>query len=151
VPDNRQLPLLSLEKKKKGEQVRGSSSTKPDINAEYQKDTIMTQNRKPRGKGKRSILVEETAMKLGCDPFKILCLFANGDWQALGYDSSVIICEKEEGNGKGSFIKYVISPELRAQCAKDACKYLYSQKQAVEVSGELGLKIIVEDYLSKDM
>jgi hypothetical protein len=104
----------------------------------------MTQKPKVRGKGKRSILVEETAMKLGFDPFKTLCLFGMGDWKALGYDSSVEVKESDEGQ---TFIKYTISPELRAACAKDACKYLYSQKQAVEVSGNLGIKIIVEDFL----
>lgn len=101
---------------------------------------------RPKGsKDKRHILVEETAMKLGCDPFKILCLFANADWKALGYDSSVEVAESKDGNS--TFIKHTISPELRASCAKDACKYLYSQKQSVEVSsGAEGFKIVIEDY-----
>lgn len=87
-------------------------------------------------------------MKLGCDPFKILCLFALGDWKALGYDSSVEVAES--GDGNSTFIKHTISPELRASCAKDACKYLYSAKQAVQHSGEIGLKMILEDYTTKD-
>lgn len=107
--------------------------------------------KKPPGRGKsknkRTILVEETAMKLGFDPFRTLCLFAMGDWEKLGYDSSVEVAETDKGS---TFIKHTISPELRASCAKDACKYLYSQKQAVEVSGELGMKLIIEDYSRKD-
>lgn len=74
-------------------------------------------------------------------------MFAMGDWKALGYDSSVEVAESEKG---ATFIKHTISPELRANCAKEASKYLFSQKQAVQISGELGLKIVVEDYLSKD-
>ncbi len=104
--------------------------------------------RKKGDKNKRTILVEETAMKLGFDPFKTLCLFAMGDWEALGYDSSVEVAESQEG--KSTFIKHTITPELRASCAKDACKYLYSQKQAVQLSGEVGIKVILEDFLKKD-
>ena len=103
---------------------------------------------RPKGaKNIRSILVEETAMKLKFDPFKTLCLFAMGDWKALGYDSSVEV--KESQDGGSTFLKYTISPELRAGCAKDACKYLYSQKHAVDVAAEVGIKIIVEDYTKK--
>lgn len=111
----------------------------------------MTQKPPGRPKGRknfRTILVEETAMKLKCDPFKVLCLFTNNDWKALGYDSSVEV--KESQDGKSTFLKHTISPELRAACAKDACKYLYSQKQAVEVSGAMGVKFIFEDFLKKD-
>lgn len=103
---------------------------------------------RPKGrKNLRTILVEETAMKLGCDPFKILCLFANGDWEALGYDTSVEVCESAKGS---TFIKHTIAPELRANCAKEAAKYLYSQKQSVELSGEVGISVTVKRYLPED-
>ena len=101
-------------------------------------------------KNKKTFQAEELAKELGVDPLEILLLTAKGDWKALGYDSSVIICEKEEGNGRGQFMKYTISPELRAQCAKDACKYLYSQKQAMQVSGTVGIKFVFEDYAKKE-
>ena len=80
---------------------------------------------RPKGsKNIRTFIVEETAQKLGFDPIEILAHFAMNNWKALGYDSETMICESSDG--KETFLKYTISPELRAQCARDACKYLYS-------------------------
>lgn len=88
--------------------------------------------------------VEGIARETGCDPFKILCLFANGDWEALGYDSSVYIKEGKEGS---TTIGYTITPEARVNAAKEAAKYLYSQKKAIEhTTGDDGFKVIIEDY-----
>jgi hypothetical protein len=105
-------------------------------------------NFKPRGKGKRSILVEETAAKLGFDPFKTICLFAMGDWEALGYDSSVEV--KQSKDGESTFLQYTITPELRAACAKDACRYLYSPKpSSVDLSADEGIQVEVIRYVAK--
>ena len=103
---------------------------------------------RPKGsKNIKSFQAEELAKKLGVDPLEILLRFAAGDWKGLGYDSSVEVKESDDGQ---TFIKYTISPELRANSADKASKYLYSAKQAVQVSGELGIKVIIEDFLKKD-
>jgi hypothetical protein len=92
----------------------------------------------------------DRANHLGCDPFEVLVLFAKGDWKALGYDSGFYVLEKPDGSTK---IGFVITPETRMQAAKEATKYLYSQRKAVEVTGEdgkeLGFQIVVKDYISK--
>jgi len=86
---------------------------------------------RPKGAiSKYSRMVEETAGRLECDPFEILLKFAKGDWEALGYDSSVMI--KESADGKSTFTDYTISPELRARCAEKACEYLYSKRKSIE-------------------
>lgn len=94
-------------------------------------------------------LVEETAKRLGIDPFEVTLLFAKGDWSSLGYENECYFSENASGSTK---LNYVISPDLRAKCAMDACKYLYSQKRDVEISnkdGE-GFKVILCDYSSKE-
>jgi hypothetical protein len=103
---------------------------------------------RPKGsKNKHTFNAEELAQKFQCEPLEILLLFAMGDWKALGYDSSVEVAESDKG---ATFIKHTISPELRASCAEKACKYLYSQRQAVQMSGEMGIKLTVEDYCKQD-
>lgn len=100
---------------------------------------------KPKGaKNKSTQLVEETAARLGLDPFEILCLFAKGDWKALGYDAEMYFVEKAEGAVTGH---YVVTSEMRLKAAQEACKYLYSTKKAVEIStGEDGIKLTIQDY-----
>lgn len=104
-----------------------------------------------RPKGARNLVnrtVEETVRKLGLDPFEIVCLFAMGDWKTLGFEK-----EKEtKFTPQGLEVEeYTIKPELRAAMAKEACKYIYSQKKALELTTPegSGFKIIVEDYTSK--
>lgn len=79
-------------------------------------------------------LVEETAKRLGCDPFEILCLFALGDWSTLGFDKA----EK-------------LTPYMQLQAAGDACKYLYATKKSVELKNPEGevFKVEVCDYTDK--
>lgn len=96
---------------------------------------------------KRTQLVEDIAARFDLDPFEVLMLFMMGDWKALGYENECYFAEKPDGEIK---MGYVIPPELRMNAAKEASKYLYAQKKAVELSsGETGIKIIVEDYLKK--
>lgn len=85
-----------------------------------------------RAKGTRNrdkAQLQALADKLKVDPFKILLLFAKGDWKALKYENECYFSEKADGSVK---MGYVITPELRAKCAADACKYLIPQLKAVE-------------------
>jgi hypothetical protein len=86
--------------------------------------------RLPGAIGKSTAKVQEIIRRLGVDPFEVMILFVKGDWKALGYDTDVII--KQSSDGKSTFMEYVISPELRAQCAREACKYVYAQRKSVE-------------------
>lgn len=100
--------------------------------------------RKKGTPNKDSLKVEEIAQQMGCDPFKILCSFAMGDWKALGYDAEMYFVEKSDGAVSGH---YVVTSEMRLKAAQEACKYLFSQKKAVEHStSESGFKVIIEDY-----
>lgn len=86
---------------------------------------------KPKGAiGYKTRRAEDLANKLNCDPLEILLLFAKGDWEALGYDSGVMI--KESGDGKSTFMEYTITPELRAQCAAKASEYYHAKKKSIE-------------------
>lgn len=95
-------------------------------------------------KNKHSFQVEEIAQKFDVEPFEVLMMIAVGDWKGLGFDSP----------NKTSFTSAGIEYEEphiklsdRVQAAKEACKYLYSQKQSVAVStGDQGFKVVVEDY-----
>lgn len=82
--------------------------------------------------------LHEKARELKVDIFEILCLFAKGDFEALGYDSSVYI--KESKDGGSTTLGYVISPETRLHATKEAAKYLYPQLKAIEHSGEMTVK-----------
>lgn len=70
------------------------------------------------------------ADKLNVDPFKVLLMFAAGDYKGLGY--------KEEKTtkfiGENSYEEYTISPELRMSAASKACEYLYPKRKAIEHS-----------------
>lgn len=78
--------------------------------------------------------VEEIAAQFNVDPFEVLMMVAAGDWEGL------------ELKDKDS-----ISLSDRIQAAKEAAKYLHSQKQSVAIStGDSGIKIIIEDYANKN-
>jgi hypothetical protein len=101
--------------------------------------------RPPGSPNKRTKEIEEIVETLGCNPFEVLMRFAMGDWKGLGYESGTKVkAVTEDGE---AILEDTISPELRASSAKDACKYLYSQKKAVEHSGEVkGIEIVVTEY-----
>lgn len=93
---------------------------------------------------KKNQAVEETARRLGIDLFETLCLFAMGDWKRLGYDNECFFAEKPDGVVK---MGYVISPEMRLKATEQACKYLYSPKQAVDPNtGTSAVTIKIVDY-----
>lgn len=103
---------------------------------------------RPKGsKNIRSITVEMIAARFKIDPFEVLMMIAAGDWKGLGYK------EETKTSFAASGIEFEepwIKLSDRVQAAKEAAKYLYSQKQSVQVStGESGIKIIIEDYSKK--
>lgn len=94
---------------------------------------------------KRSQHVEEIASRFKLDPFELLMMVVSGDWKGLGYDSPSTTSYSPAGI---EFEELNITLDHRIQAAKEASKYLYSQKKAVEISSaeDTGIKIIVEDY-----
>lgn len=108
----------------------------------------MPKGGRPKGsKNVRTILLEETAAKLGFDPFKTVCLFAMGDWKALGYDAESTTSFTSSGI---EFEERIITPELRATCARDACRYLNAPKQSkAEESAAEAFEMIIKDYSKK--
>lgn len=83
---------------------------------------------RPKGvANKKTSQLMETAKRLNCDPFEVLCHFTNGDYKALGYEEKKLIVTKDT-----SYEEYTISPELRQKSAKDASEYLYPKRKAVE-------------------
>lgn len=87
-----------------------------------------------RPKGSKNFLnlrVEETVARLKIDPFEILCLFAKGDWKRLGYEKET----RTAFTGAGiEFEEPIITPENRLSAAKEAAKYVYSQRRSIEVA-----------------
>ncbi len=88
---------------------------------------------RPKGsKNKHSFNAEELAQKFNLQPLEILLMIANGQWEELGCATS-----------------YDLSLPDRLRAAEKACAYLYSTKQAVQVSGNHVLEMRVFDYTSK--
>lgn len=103
---------------------------------------------RPKGcKNKRTLTVEMIAENFHLDPFEVLMMVAAGDWKGLGFDAP------SHTTFAASGIEYEelwIKLSDRVQAAKEAAKYLYSQKKSVELStGDQGIKIIIEDYCKK--
>jgi hypothetical protein len=97
-----------------------------------------------KGTPNKNVLpLQEKARELGCDPFEILCRFALGDWEGLGYAQELTF----QSTNKGELIeRYVIPPELRQKAAAEAAQYIYPKRKAIEHSGELTQ--VVEEKLS---
>lgn len=60
-------------------------------------------------------LLRDKALELGIDPFEVALLFAGNRFRELGYRTNVI------------------SPELRARCAIEACGFLYPRLKSTEL------------------
>jgi len=94
-------------------------------------------------------MVAEIAEELGVEPFRILCLFAKGDWKALELEPI-----KRTKEVQGQVLEEIVSPitmDMRLQAAREASKYLYPQRKAVSLSAdeEKGFRVIVEDWTVK--
>lgn len=103
---------------------------------------------RPKGSlNRRTILVEEIAARFKIDPFEVLMMVAAGDWEGLGFDAASKVSYTSAGI---EFEEPNIKLSDRVQAAKEASKYLYSQKQAVALSAGLdGIKIVIEDYATR--
>jgi len=91
--------------------------------------------------------VYDIASKFELDPFEVLMMVAAGDWEALGYESKTHTVFTAQGIEME--VEHIGLSD-RVTAAKEASKYLYSQKKAVELSGESNaIKIVIEDYKGK--
>lgn len=100
--------------------------------------------RPPGAKNKRTLKVEEIASKFKLDPFEVLMMVVNNDWKGLGFDAPHKISYTQAGI---EFEEPHIKMPERVHAAREASKYLYSQKKAVELStGNEGIRIEIVDY-----
>lgn len=90
---------------------------------------------------------EAIARELNCDPFEVLIRFTAGDWEGLGYDSPEVTKVLKDG---GTIMVERITPEMRLTAAKEAVRYLYPQRKAIEMSTDeqKGFAIVIKDYTS---
>lgn len=95
---------------------------------------------------KKTALLDEKAAELGVDLFEVICLFAKGDWKALGYTEERYMTQSNE---YGSFYKYTIDPSVRAKCALEGANYLYPKRKAIEHSGEVKTPVSDSDLDSR--
>jgi len=106
-----------------------------------------TGGRKKGSKNKFTFNAEELARNLNIDPLEICIHIAAGNWKEAGFPDEFIFVEKPDG---AIAARPCITPEMRLAASKEAAKYMYSVKQSVQHSGEVGIKLIVEDYTKKD-
>ena len=99
-------------------------------------------------RNKHTFNVEELAQKYDVEVFEVLLWVAMGDWRSLEFESKT----KTTFTAQGIEIEEDNVPlKERVQAAKEAARYLYSQKQSIALStGESGIEIIVKDYTTKN-
>lgn len=97
---------------------------------------------------KATVELEERAAALGCDPFKVLCLFTNGDWEGLGYPTETVTRV-----GKGGEVYEVerVTPDHRLKAASEASQYLYAKRKALEVTKESTSVVKIESLSATDL
>lgn len=78
--------------------------------------------RKKGQPNKASLKAEEIAESVGCDPLKILCMFAVGDWEGLGY----------KGPHPDPLKSDIISKEQRLRAAVEASQYMFPKRKAID-------------------
>lgn len=91
--------------------------------------------------------MEEIAQKFDCEPFEILMRVASGDWQFFGFKGDTKVTYSPQGI---EIEELNIPFKDRVQAAKEASRYLYSPKQAVDPkTGDSGIRVVIEDYTKK--
>lgn len=80
---------------------------------------------------KRNQEIQDLAKELNCNPAKILMHFAMGDFEALGYQETIMKTSKSGD----SYEEYTISPELRKSSAADLMPYLHGKRKPVDSEG----------------
>ncbi len=78
---------------------------------------------------KASLKAEEIAASVGCDPLKILCQFASGDWKGLGYSGSTETRYTAQGQ---TYEVDTISKEQRLRGAQEAAQYILPKRKAID-------------------
>lgn len=81
--------------------------------------------------------LEEIAARCGKSPFEILCLIANADWQALGYDGPQTVVQTKAG---GRVLLDRINIVDRREAASEAAQYMYSKRKAIEVNASVEME-----------
>jgi hypothetical protein len=109
----------------------------------FQKGNKMSKGRPKGSQNKRNQEVGEIAAKYNLSPFEVLMMVATNDWKGLGYDSATRTSFTSAGI---EFEEPVIRIQDRTTAAKEACKYLYSQKQAVTVDVNAIHKMTDEEF-----
>ncbi len=71
----------------------------------------------------------EIANRLKVSPFEILLQIAKGDWKSLGYESGFKSCWTSAGI---EYEEAIIKVDHRLMAAKEAARYLYPQRKAIE-------------------
>ena len=84
--------------------------------------------RKKGTPNKKKSELEKKAHDLGVDPFKILLLFAKGDWEALNYPGETTRTVTKFGMVE----KLNISVEVRMKAAAEACQYINPKLKSIE-------------------
>ena len=103
--------------------------------------------RQKGAKNKKTFHVEEMAAQYKIQPFDFMMAVINGDYKKLGYDSPTKISYSPAGI---EFEEERLPIQMKVSCAEKASKYLYSAKQAIEVSGgEKAIEIVITDYTKK--
>lgn len=92
--------------------------------------------KRPEGAGRKkgtpnksSLKAEDIAASVGCDPLKILCMFAVGDWKGLGYAGPT---ETRYAQGGATYEVETISKDHRVKAAKEAAEYLHPKRKAID-------------------
>jgi hypothetical protein len=89
----------------------------------------------------------ELATRLKVDPLEFMLRMIDGDHKYFGFDTANKVSYTNAGI---EFEEPNLKMADRVQCAKEAAKYLYSAKTAVQVStGPEGLVMVVKDYSKK--
>jgi hypothetical protein len=130
-----------------GERQRRKTALKQTILGEIMPKGAKFGGRKKGTKNKLSREADEVFETIGFCPLETLIDIAMGNWKALGYESEF----KSEFDSKGEAVEVErIQLEHRLAAAKEACKYRFSQKKAVELTTkDTGFKIVVEDFSKK--
>tara|TARA_Y100001963_G_scaffold17759_1_gene21945 strand:- start:36226 stop:36594 length:369 start_codon:yes stop_codon:yes gene_type:complete len=90
-----------------------------------------TSGRKKGTPNKRTKHAIELAERLGVDPLEVLLHITSNNWKALGYESGET--EKVLKDG-GTIMVERIELKDRLGAAKEACKYVYPTRKAVDFS-----------------
>lgn len=88
--------------------------------------------RKKGTPNKNTAPAKQTAERLGIDLFETLCLFANGDWKALGYEKGT---ETKSAGAGVTFEVDLITINHRLSAISEALQYVMPKRKAIDPPG----------------